>query len=157
MKLFISSRGINTLDINYLDALADKEIEVYTDYETLINNFEVIKKAIIKNNCSRCGGKAFIKADANGNMVESTCPICNGALSYNITLLTASEGEEFIFDDLLMDHSVVKHVDSDKTLDQAIIDECDNMVVICNNQDKEYNIKTSDLGLMLAYKKKGND
>lgn len=164
MKLFISSRGINTLDITYLDALEDKGIEVYTDYETLMNNYSVIEKMIIKNNCTTCGGKTFIKINPDGSMEKSICPICNGYLNYNITLMTSDDHEDIIFDDDVMDHIIVKKVNKDENLDQAIIDECDNIVIICTDQDKklirkEYSLKTKDLGLILAYnaKKEGNN
>ena len=161
MKLFISSRVEKTLDITYLDALYDKNIDVYTDYETLMNNYDAFEKMIIKNNCTRCGGKAVINVDADGNMVEETCPLCNGNLSYNVTLITT---EEHIFEDLIADHVIIKMVSDEKTLDQTIIDECDYIVIICADKDrqlvhKEYSIKTQDLGLILSYnsKKKGND
>jgi len=161
MKYFISSRNKNSLTYEFLKSLNDLGEDIYTDYETIINNYDVFKEIIDNNICPLCGNKAIIEGNADGTMRIIDCPACHGKKHFMINLITTVDHEALCFDDDIMDHIIIEYVNYPKSFDEYVTDECNQMyikVIDDNNRGREYTLSTINMKDVLGLKltKEGN-
>ena len=156
MKYFISSRGKNSLTYDFLKAVDTLGNDVYTDYETLVNNYEQFNRMIKENTCPKCNNKTVIEGNVDGTVEEKVCPVCHGKKHYLITLITDSQHEDVIFDDDFMERLAVIYVGNPKRIDEYISDEC-NYVYIkvsdpTSNRGCEYHLTSANMKDVLGLK-----
>ena len=161
MKYFISSRNKNSLTYEFLKSLNDLGEDIYTDYETIINNYEVFKQIIDNNTCPLCGNKAVIEGNVDGTMEIIDCPACHGKKHFMINLIATVDHESLCFDDDIMDHIIIEYVNYPKSFDEYVTDECNQMyikVIDDNNRGREYTLSTINMKDVLGLKltKEGN-
>lgn len=157
MKYFICSRGRNSLSYEFLKNLNSLGEDIYTDYETLVNNYDTFYQMVSDNTCPLCGNKAIIEGDIDGNVQRVECPACHGKKHFTINLIVTADHEDLLFDDdNFMDHLVIYYVNYPRSFDEYVADECNQMYIKVTDPDGnrgcEYNLTSLNMSDVLGLK-----